>query len=91
MSYMSLPMSFWGYTLETTQYILNMVPSKVISATLKKLWIGQKPSLGNVQIWVGPANVLKRHLIKLETWSDVCLFVGYPKGTKGYLFYDSKE
>ena len=23
--------------------------------------------------------------------SDICLFVGYPKGTKGYLFYDPKE
>ena len=35
--------------------------------------------------------MLKRDPSKLETRSDVCLFVGYPKGTKGYLFYDPKE
>ena len=23
--------------------------------------------------------------------TDVCLFVGYPKGSKGYLFYDPQE
>ena len=35
--------------------------------------------------------MLKRDLSKLETRSNVCLFVGYPKGTKGYLFYNPKE
>ena len=28
---------------------------------------------------------------KLKTRSDVCLFVGYPKGTKGYIFYDPQN
>ena len=28
---------------------------------------------------------------KLETRIDVCLFVGYPKGTKGYMFYDPQN
>ena len=35
--------------------------------------------------------MLKRDPSKLEAMSDVCLFVGYPKGTKGYLFYVPKE
>ena len=35
--------------------------------------------------------MLKRDPSKLETRSDVCLFVGYPKGTKGYMFYDPQE
>ena len=35
--------------------------------------------------------MLKRGPSKLEARSEVCLFVGYPKGTKGYLFYDPKE
>ena len=35
--------------------------------------------------------MLKRDHSKLEARSDVCLFVGYPKGTKDYLFYDPKE
>ena len=31
--------------------------------------------------------MLKRDPSKLETRSDVCMLVGYPKGTKGYMFY----
>ena len=40
MSYGSLPSNFWGYALETTQYILNLVPSKAIPTTPKELWLG---------------------------------------------------
>ena len=35
--------------------------------------------------------MLKRDPSKLESRSDVCLFVGYPKGTKGYIFYDPQD
>ena len=52
---------------------------------------GRKPSLDHIQIWDSPAHVLKRDSSKLEAIIDVWLFVGYPKGTKGYLFYDPKE
>ena len=70
---------------------MNLVPSKLISTTPKELWTRRKPSLGHVWIWGSLANVLKRDPSKLEARSEVCLFVGYPKGTKGYLFYDPKE
>ena len=91
MSYASLLVSFWGYALETTQYLLNLVPSKVISTTPKELWTGQKSSLGHVRIWDNSTHVLKRDPSKLEARLEVCMFVGYPRGTKGYLFYDPKE
>jgi len=35
--------------------------------------------------------VLKVKTDKLETRSEVCTFVGYPKGTKGWLFYNPRE
>lgn len=35
--------------------------------------------------------MLKGKADKLESRTDVCLFVGYPKGTKGGLFYDPKD
>ena len=60
MSYASLPYSFWGYALETVQYILNLVPSKAVSTTPNELWTGRKPNLGHVRIWGSPAHVLKR-------------------------------
>ena len=37
MIYSDLPNSFWGYALETTAYILNLVPSKSIPTTLTEL------------------------------------------------------
>ena len=36
-------------------------------------------------------HMLKRDPSKLETRSDVCLFVGYLKRAKGYMFYDPHE
>ena len=36
-------------------------------------------------------HVLKRDPSKLGTMTYVCLLMGYPKGTKGYMFYDSQE
>ena len=88
MSYTSLPNSFRGHILKSTQYILNLVPSKAVSTTPKELWTGRKPSLGHVRIWGSPTYLLKRDPSKLEVRIDVCLFVGYTKGTKGYLFYN---
>ena len=35
--------------------------------------------------------MLIRDPSKLETRSNVCLFVDYPKGTKGYMFYDPHD
>ena len=84
-------MSFWGYALETTQYLLNLVPSKAISTTPKELWTGRKPSLGHVRIWGSPAHVLRRDPSKLVARSEAGLFMVYPRGTKGYLFCDPKE
>jgi hypothetical protein len=44
MSYRTLPMSFWGYALETTTHLLNLVPSKIVSKIPSELWIGRRPS-----------------------------------------------
>ena len=41
MSYSDLPNSFWGYALETTAYILNLVPSKSVPITPTELWTGR--------------------------------------------------
>ena len=37
------------------------------------------------------AHVLKGKPDKLEPKSEVCLLVGYPKETRGYLFYSHKD
>jgi len=46
-----------------------------------------KPRMRYLHIWGCPTHVLKGKPDKLEPKSEVCLFVGYPKETRGYLFY----
>ncbi|XP_022850418.1 uncharacterized protein LOC111372351 [Olea europaea var. sylvestris] len=38
--------------------------------------------------WGCPVHVLKEKTDKMESRSNVCFFVGYPKGTRGYYFYN---
>ena len=40
-----LPLSFWGYALETAAFTLNRVPSKSVETTSYELWFGKKPKL----------------------------------------------
>ncbi|GJT71732.1 retrotransposon protein, putative, ty1-copia subclass [Tanacetum coccineum] len=41
----TLPISFWGYALETAAHILNLVPTKKVSKTPFEMWKG-KPRRG---------------------------------------------
>src|ERR1041385_1374565 len=47
MSHTDLPMSFWGYALETAAYILNRAPSKSVKTTPFEEWHGKKPKLSH--------------------------------------------
>ena len=90
-SYSSLLVSFWGYALKTIVYLLNRVPSKSTPKTPYKMWKGVKLVLIHIRIWGCPAHVLKGNVTKLELHTQMCLFVGYPKGMRGYYFYNSEE
>ena len=50
MSYSDLSISFWGHAVETTAYILNLVPSKSVPTSPTELWTGRKPSLQHVRV-----------------------------------------
>ena len=41
MSLTDLPLSFWGYALETTAFTLNRAPSKSVETTPYELWFGK--------------------------------------------------
>ena len=47
MSLIDLPLSFWGYALETAALTLNRAPSKSIETTPYELWFGKKPKLSS--------------------------------------------
>ena len=91
MSYSTLPISFWGYTLKIAMHILTLASSKSVPNTPKELWSGYKPSMKYLHIWGCLAHVLKRKSDKLEAKTEVCMFLGYSKETKGYLFYNHKD
>ncbi|KAJ9556764.1 hypothetical protein OSB04_011378 [Centaurea solstitialis] len=79
MCHSTLPVSFWGHALETAAHILNRAPTKSVEKTPYELWKG-------CEVYV------KRPTSeKLKPKSDKCFFVGYPKTTVGYYFYNPEE
>ena len=91
MGFAGLPISFWGYALESAYYILNRIPSKSIAKTPYEIWMGHKPVLSHLRVWGCPAYVKRLLTDKLRSRSDKCLFVEYPKESKGYYFYHTEE
>ena len=59
MSLTDLPLSFWGYALETAAFTLNRAPSKSVETTLYELWFGKKPKLSFLKVWGCDAYVKK--------------------------------
>jgi hypothetical protein len=91
MSQTDLPLYFLGYALETVAFTLNRVPSKFVEKTPYEIWTGKRPSLSFLKIWGCDAYVNCLMPTKLEPRFDMCIFVGYPRETKGYYFYNCQE
>ena len=70
---------------------MSLDSSKSVPKIAIELWSGRKPRMRYLHIWGCPAHVLKGKPDKLEPKSEVCLLVGYPKETRGYLFYSHKD
>ena len=51
MSLISLPLSFWGYALETDAFTFNRAPSKSVETTSYELWFSSKPKLSFLKVW----------------------------------------
>src|SRR3954462_15514627 len=77
MSQIYLPLSFWGYCLETAAFTLNRVPSKSVEKTPHEMWTCKKPSMSFFKIWGCEAFVKRLQSDKLTAKSDKCIFVGY--------------
>ena len=86
-----LPLSFWGYALETAAFTLNRAPSKSVETTPYEMWFGKRPKLSFLKVWGCDAYVKKLQPDKLEPKSEKCVFIGYPKETIGYTFYHRSE
>ncbi|KAI3710140.1 hypothetical protein L2E82_39914 [Cichorium intybus] len=91
MSRSTLPLSFWGYALQTAARLLNMAPTKKVDKTPYEIWHGRVPSLSYLKVWGCEAYVRQEASNKLEPRSTKCIFVGYPKDCLGYYFYNPVE
>ena len=83
MSLTDLPLSFWGYALETAAFTLNRAPSKSVETTPYELLFGKKPKLSFLKFWGCKVYVKKLQPDKLEPKAEKCVFIGYPKETIG--------
>ena len=54
-----LPLSFWGYALETAAFTLNRAPSTSVETTPYELWFSNKPKLSFLKVWSCDAYVKK--------------------------------
>ena len=70
MSLTDLPLSFWGYALETAPFTLNRAQSKSMEMTPYELWFGEKPKLSFLKVWDCNAYVEKLKNDKLEPKSE---------------------
>src|SRR3954451_24696381 len=91
MSWTDLPLSFWGYCLETAAFTLNRVPSKSVEKTPHEMWTGKKEIFSFLKIWGYEAFVKRLQSDKLMTKSNKCIFMGYPREALGYYFYNQEE
>ena len=86
-----LPLSFWGYGLETAAFTLNRAPSKSVETTPCELWFSNKPKLSFLKVWSCDAYVKKFQPDKLKPKSEKCVFIEYPKEIVGYTLYHRSE
>ena len=86
-----LPLSFWGYALETAALTLNRAPSKSVETTPYELWFGKKPKMSFLKVWGCDAYVKKLQLDKLEPKLEKRVFTEYPKDAIGCTFYHRSE
>ncbi|GKE65040.1 retrotransposon protein, putative, ty1-copia subclass [Tanacetum coccineum] len=84
-------MSFWGYAIEFAARILNMVPTKKVDKTLYEIWHVKVSNMSYLKVWGCEALVKQDTPNKLESRSNKCIFVGYPKEMMGYYFYYPPE
>ncbi|OKX69675.1 hypothetical protein AXD71_14880, partial [Listeria monocytogenes] len=91
MSLADLPISFWGYALETATHALNRVPTKAVQKTPYEIWTEKRHSMSFLKVWGCEAFVKRLISDKLGPKSDKCNFVGYPNETRGYYFDNRTE
>jgi hypothetical protein len=72
-------------------FTLNRVPPKFVERIPYEIWTGKRPGLSFLKVWGCEAYVKRLMSDELTLKSDKYLFVGYPRETKGYYFYNKAD
>ncbi|KAK2448739.1 putative mitochondrial protein [Trifolium repens] len=87
----NLPISFWGECVLTATYLINRTPTMVNDGVTpyEKLF-GKPPSYEHIKIFGCLCYVknLSKQRDKFDSRAERCVFVGYPKGQKGWTVYN---
>ena len=77
------------HALKTAMYLLNKVSSKAVSKTSFELWMRRKPNLRHLHVWgyLTKVRIHNPHEKNLDSRTTNGFFSGYPKKSKGYIFY----
>ena len=88
-----LPPSLWGDALNAQIHVWNCLPTSSLKGiTPHQAWFKRKPDVSHLRIWGCLAYVFiqKDRHHSLQPHMEKCVFLGYPSGYKGWLFYNPK-
>lgn len=89
----NLPLKFWGEHVKTAFYIINRLPTPLLSNHTPYERLHKTiPSYSHLRVYgclCFATNLQPTH--KFDARSRRCVFLGYPSGQKGYLVYDLED
>jgi hypothetical protein len=86
----NLPASFWQHCLTAHIHVWNRIPTAGAPDTPHYNWYKAKPDVKHLRVWGCTAYVYvqKDKRKSLQPHMEKCVFIGYPAGYKGWLFYN---